>query len=238
MKGQLSVQTRGCLTSEDLHVLLLLAVSRALPATRLRTGVTGSGRCAVGSPPAGSDPRSGVRSGQPQHQAKEYVRSHKSGDVVGLLYPAASECAKAWIEEKLTALRTDRVGGFEADAPALADNVEWPASAAWLRGKPSKPHRLQGALAYRVSSGVETSGRGLQTRYPSTFQVGGDALEAARFPQRAGVTAEPTQHDLRSVLGQLRPQGASNFVTYGMKADPLKFTTHPAEYIRYVCPER
>jgi len=85
IKGQLSVKTIGCLTSEDLHVLLLLAVSRALPATRLRTGVTGYGRCAVGSPPAGSDPRSGVGSGQPQHQAKEYVRSHESGDVVGVI---------------------------------------------------------------------------------------------------------------------------------------------------------
>jgi hypothetical protein len=56
INGQLSVKTIGCLTSEDLHVLLLLAVSRALPATRLRTGVTGYGRCAVGSPPAGSTP--------------------------------------------------------------------------------------------------------------------------------------------------------------------------------------
>ena len=84
INGQLSVKTIGCLTSEDLPVLLLLAVSRALPATRRRTGVTGYGRCAVGSPPAGSDPRSGVCSGQPQHQAKEYVRSHEPGDVVGL----------------------------------------------------------------------------------------------------------------------------------------------------------
>src|SRR5712691_4845368 len=108
MKGQLSVQTRGCLTSEDLHVLLLLAVSRALPATRLRTGVTGSGRCTVGSPPAGSDPRSGVRSGQPQHQAKEYVRSHKSGDVVGITIPLVGQTCESHNTSKVAMIR--RVG--------------------------------------------------------------------------------------------------------------------------------
>src|SRR5713101_2672704 len=40
--------------------------------------------CAGGTATANSDPREGVRSGQLQHDVKEYVRGHVSGDVVGL----------------------------------------------------------------------------------------------------------------------------------------------------------
>src|SRR2546426_7201839 len=35
-----------------------------------------------------------------------------------------------------------------------------------------------------------------------------------------GVTAQPSQHDFRSVLGQPWPQGSSGVITYRMKADP------------------
>ncbi len=45
------------MTSDDIHVLLLLAVSRALPFPRLRTGVKGYGMGAVGTPTGGLDPR-------------------------------------------------------------------------------------------------------------------------------------------------------------------------------------
>src|SRR6266478_3831660 len=41
MRRQRHINTIGCLTSEDIHVLLILAVSRTLPSTRLRTGVKG-----------------------------------------------------------------------------------------------------------------------------------------------------------------------------------------------------
>ncbi len=40
--------------------------------------------CAGGTATANSDPREGVRSGQLQHDVKEYVRGHVSGDVVGV----------------------------------------------------------------------------------------------------------------------------------------------------------
>ena len=40
--------------------------------------------CAGGTATANSDPREGVRSGQLQHNVKEYVRGHESGDVVGI----------------------------------------------------------------------------------------------------------------------------------------------------------
>src|SRR6266536_6120400 len=42
--------------------------------------------CAGGTATANSDPREGVRSGQLQHDVKEYVRGHESGDVVGIFY--------------------------------------------------------------------------------------------------------------------------------------------------------
>jgi hypothetical protein len=42
--------------------------------------------CAGGTATANSDPREGVRSGQLQHNVKEYVRGHESGDVVGLKF--------------------------------------------------------------------------------------------------------------------------------------------------------
>ena len=85
-RRQRHINTIGCFTSEDIHVLLILAVSRTLPSTRLRTGVTGYDLCTVGIPTAGSDPREGVRSGQPQHHAQECGSGHGSGDVVGLRY--------------------------------------------------------------------------------------------------------------------------------------------------------
>ncbi len=37
------VKTISCITSDDIHVLLIRAVSRALSATRLRTGIPGYG---------------------------------------------------------------------------------------------------------------------------------------------------------------------------------------------------
>ena len=47
--------------------------------------VKGDRMGAGGTATANSDPREGVRSGQLQHDVKEYVRGHESGDVVGLI---------------------------------------------------------------------------------------------------------------------------------------------------------
>jgi hypothetical protein len=63
MQRPRDVQTRGCLTAEDLHGLRILAVSRTMPAPRRRTGVPGASRCVVETPTGGSDLRDGVRSG-------------------------------------------------------------------------------------------------------------------------------------------------------------------------------
>src|SRR5712692_7841469 len=87
MKGPRPVQTRGCITSADCEGLPSLPVARACPSPRLRTGVKGDRMCAGGTATANSDPREGVRSGQLQHDVKEYVRGHESGDVVGLTVP-------------------------------------------------------------------------------------------------------------------------------------------------------
>jgi hypothetical protein len=48
--------------------------------------------CAGGTATANSDPREGVRSGQLQHDVKEYVRGHESGDVVGFIEQTGAYC--------------------------------------------------------------------------------------------------------------------------------------------------
>src|SRR5712692_2681961 len=92
MKRQRQVTTRGCSTAADLPGLLLLAVARTLPSRRGCGPVSKGTACALGGTlTAGSDPREGVRSGQPQHHAQEWGRNYESDDVVGLIFRRLAE---------------------------------------------------------------------------------------------------------------------------------------------------
>jgi hypothetical protein len=121
-----------------------------------------------------------------------------------LLYPRNPAGAKAWVDQKLGALLTDRI-----------DEV----LGALKRMRPWK-QALCDALAQWTRRGVRCRGGCVQARHAKSLRAGRHALEATRFSQRPGMAARPIERDVPGLLGQPWARDPDLGMTYGMKAHP------------------